>query len=44
MPHGFWDIVVDHWSVTLLPAVLRLMAPLAFITRVVDEREERNGR
>jgi hypothetical protein len=45
MPHAFWDFVFDHWSVTLLlPAVLLLMAALAFPTRVMDEREEPNRR
>ncbi|MHA6627315.1 hypothetical protein ACU61A_17905 [Pseudonocardia sichuanensis] len=37
-----WEVVLDYWTVTIfLPAVLLLLATLAFITRVMDKKEER---
>lgn len=37
MDPTFWEIVMDHWTVTIfLPAVLLLIAALAIITRMMD--------
>jgi hypothetical protein len=37
-----WELVLDYWTVVIfLPAVLLLLASLAFITRIMDKKEER---
>jgi len=41
MDPTFWEIVLDHWTVTIfLPAVLLLIAALAIITRMMDLADE----
>jgi hypothetical protein len=47
MDPTFWEIVLDHWTVTIfLPAVLVLIAALAITTRIMDLADQRrsNGR
>jgi hypothetical protein len=37
-----WEIVLQYWTVTIfLPAILILIAALAFITRIIDRAEDR---
>jgi hypothetical protein len=37
-----WEVVLDYWTVTMfLPAVLLLLASLAFVTKVMDKKAER---
>ena len=37
-----WEVVLDYWTVTMfLPAVLLLLASLAFVTSVMDKKAER---
>jgi hypothetical protein len=42
MEPTFWEIVLDHWTVTIfLPAVLLLIAALAITTRIMDLADQR---